>query len=418
MKLRTLWLWFSLVVFASAAHSASLSERQYRVIEKAQSALTEGAYDDVIDITQDPSEKWAAELGRVLALQIRAQAFQLLDQPDKAREALQQAYDMSQAGDILDDERLLSLATQLAQLYLLADQPQRARQSLLPLLEGREDASPPSYVLLAVSYQMESRWSDVLPWVRKATKAEDVPESWLSLQAAAELQTKAFLAATKTLTRLVTRSPQTRSYWVQLAGAFQQSGNDRMQLATLEMAQQYGVLTDDLSLYLAAVEAAEGVPERAARSLAQIMSKTAVGDEVDSASNSAVNSAVNSAANSSAVSNATPTQLAAYHQQARDWRSAVIVLAEDAIARNDTDDYSRAVQLAQSAGLCDQTIALSQTEGLLSGSAMLAIGQCYLESSPDDARPWFQRAQSYPETTVAAEKWLAYWQAMKQAGLI
>ncbi|MEC8443286.1 MAG: hypothetical protein VXZ05_03680 [Pseudomonadota bacterium] len=397
MKLRTLWLWFSLVVFASAAHSASLSERQYRVIEKAQSALTEGDYDEVIDITQDPSEKWAAELGRVLALQIRAQAFQLLDQPSKAREALQQAYDMSQAGDILDDERLLSLATQLAQLYLLADQPQRARQSLLPLLEGREDASPPSYILLAVSYQMESRWSDVLPWVKKATKAEDVPESWLSLQAAAELQTKAFLAATKTLTRLITRSPQTRSYWVQLAGAFQQSGNDQMQLASLEMARQYGVLTDDLSVYLAAVEAAEGVPERAARSLAQVMNKTAVGDVVDSV---------------------TPTQLAAYHQQARDWRSAVTVLAEDATARNDTDDYSRAVQLAQSAGLCDQTIALSQTEGLLSGSAMLAIGQCYLESSPDDARPWFQRAQSYPETTVAAEKWLAYWQAMKQAGLI
>jgi len=413
MRLSILWLWFSLVMFASEAYSASLSERQYRVIEKAQSALTEGAYDEVIDITQDPSEKWSAELGRVLALQIRAQAFQLLDQPDNAREALQQAYDMSQAGDILDDERLLSLATQLAQLYLLADQPQRARQSLLPLLEGREDASPPSYILLAVSYQMESRWSDVLKWVRKATKAEDVPESWLSLQAAAELQTKAFTAATKTLTRLITRSPQTRSYWVQLAGAFQQSGNDRMQLATLEMAQQYGVLTDDLSVYLAAVEAAKGLPERAARSLAQIMSKTAVGDVVGSTVDGTVNSAANSA-----VSNATPTQLAAYHQQARDWRSAVTVLAEDATARNDTDDYSRALQLAQSAGLCDLAIALSQAEGLLSGSAMLAIGQCYLESSPDDARPWFQRAQSYPETTVAAEKWLAYWQAMKKAGLI
>ena len=96
------------------AAQPTLSERQYRGIESLQSDLADEQFKQVIQDSTEASEAWDDGLGLVLLLQIRGQAFQLLEDDEAAIKALARAYSLQQ----LNGTRQTQLAMQLGQLYL------------------------------------------------------------------------------------------------------------------------------------------------------------------------------------------------------------------------------------------------------------------------------------------------------------
>ena len=374
----------------------TLSERQYRLLESAQEQLTQGKYGDVIDSTKSASENWDSGLGLALILQLRGQAFQLTDLPDRAIEEYRRALSLN----VLDGTRRSALAAQLAQLYLLGNDSARAREVLIPALqtdpgEGLSHASA-AYVLVAVSYQIDEKWQESLEWIRQANAREVTPPvTWLTLQAAAEFQTKDFAAAERTMLTIVVREPDNRTYWIQLAAAQQFQNKQKAQLATLELAAQRGLLhgsgEERLMIQLQAIE---GMPARAARNLAKVIESI-----------------------SSDATDADLELLAAFHQQARDYDKAADIRSNLAKQGNDSAGYSNAVQLAMMSGNCSKVLTLAEENtGLLNGKALLNAGQCAMDENLDATR-WFQRALQQKDTAVIARQWLNYIEALRNAGL-
>ena len=113
------------------AAQPTLSERQYRVIESLQSDLADEQFKQVVQDSTEASEAWDDGLGLVLLLQIRGQAFQLLEDDEAAIKALARAYSLQQ----LNGTRQTQLAMQLGQLYLSTDQWSQTRELLSSALE-------------------------------------------------------------------------------------------------------------------------------------------------------------------------------------------------------------------------------------------------------------------------------------------
>ena len=263
------------------AAQPTLSERQYRVIESLQSDLADEQFKQVIQDSTEASEAWDDGLGLVLLLQIRGQAFQLLEDDEAAIKALARAYSLQQ----LNGTRQTQLAMQLGQLYLSTDQWSQTRELLSSALEQPlppdENHPATAYVMLALAWQLDEkqtmRWSESIPLLEKALLlSADAPELWLTLLASAQYQVKDYAGAELTLKALIDRSSETtitqsvshKNYWLQLASIQQLQGKTKAQLATLELADKLDILdSKDEVLLLSQLQIMEGIPERAARRL-------------------------------------------------------------------------------------------------------------------------------------------------------
>lgn len=381
--------------FGLSAHASTLSERQYRLLEKAQELVAEESYQEALEETQDAADDWDAGLGLVLILQLRGQVYQMLDQPEKTLKSYQRALSL----DVLEGTRRSALAAAVAQLYLIDSQPVKARDILIPALQAPAgdglNHAPQAYVIVAISYQTQERWRESLPWLVQAEKyATSIPENWLAMRAAAEFQTSDFAAAEVTMKRLVARAPDKRNYWVQLAAAQQFQDKQAEQLVSLEIAHQRGLLSGSSEeLLMIQLQAAQDMPARAARNLERRIADQA--------------SAESDIANELRL-------LSAYQRQARDLAAAAKTMVSDDVAL-----VNEAIQLAMMDGDCPLVKKLAEANvRRLEGVTMISVAQCELnDNDTAGAREWFQRAGEKADSAVIASQWLTYLSDLQKAGL-
>ncbi|WP_301376536.1 MULTISPECIES: hypothetical protein [Thalassolituus] len=379
--------------------ASTLSERQYRLLEKAQELVAEESYQEALAETQDAVDDWDSGLGLVLILQLRGQVYQLLDQTEDTLKSYERALSL----DVLEGTRRSALAAAIAQLYLIDSQPEKAREVLVPALEapageGLNHAAQ-AYVIVAISYQIQERWRDSLPWLVQAEAyATSIPENWLAMRAAAEFQIRDFAAAEVTMKRLVERAPDKRNYWVQLAAAQQFQEKQAQQLATLEIAHQRGLIAGSSEeLLMIQLQGAQGMPARAARNLEQRISELS---SVEGSSEEGLDDE--------------RRLLSAYQRQARD-----LAAAAETMVSNDSSSVNEAIQLAMMDGDCDLVRELSRSHTRkLEGLTMISVAQCSLNGSDTaSAREWFQRASEKSDSAVVASQWLTYLSDLQKAGL-
>lgn len=379
--------------------ASTLSERQYRLLEKAQGLVAEESYQEALAETQDAVDDWDSGLGLVLILQLRGQVYQLLDQTEDTLKSYERALSL----DVLEGTRRSALAAAIAQLYLIDSQPEKAREVLVPALEapageGLNHAAQ-AYVIVAISYQIQERWRDSLPWLVQAEAyATSIPENWLAMRAAAEFQIRDFAAAEVTMKRLVERAPDKRNYWVQLAAAQQFQEKQAQQLATLEIAHQRGLIAGSSEeLLMIQLQGAQDMPARAARNLEQRISELS---SVEGSSEEDLDDE--------------RRLLSAYQRQARD-----LAAAAETMVSNDSSSVNEAIQLAMMDGDCDLVRELSRSHTRkLEGLTMISVAQCSLNGSDTaSAREWFQRASEKSDSAVIASQWLTYLSDLQKAGL-
>ena len=398
---RFIYILFAVCLFCSGltVQASTLSERQYRLLEKAQELVAEESYQEALAETQDAVDDWDSGLGLVLILQLRGQVYQLLDQTEDTLKAYERALSL----DVLEGTRRSALAAAIAQLYLIDSQPEKAREVLVPALEapageGLNHAAQ-AYVIVAISYQIQERWRDSLPWLVQAEAyATSIPENWLAMRAAAEFQIRDFAAAEVTMKRLVERAPDKRNYWVQLAAAQQFQEKQAQQLATLEIAHQRGLIAGSSEeLLMIQLQGAQDMPARATRNLEQRISELS---SVEGSSEEGLDDE--------------RRLLSAYQRQARD-----LAAAAETMVSNDSSSVNEAIQLAMMDGDCDLVRELSRSHTRkLEGLTMISVAQCSLNGSDTaSAREWFQRASEKSDSAVIASQWLTYLSDLQKAGL-
>ncbi len=398
---RFIYILFAVCLFCSGltVQASTLSERQYRLLEKAQELVAEESYQEALAETQDAVDDWDSGLGLVLILQLRGQVYQLLDQTEDTLKAYERALSL----EVLEGTRRSALAAAIAQLYLIDSQPEKAREVLVPALEapageGLNHAAQ-AYVIVAISYQIQERWRDSLPWLVQAEAyATSIPENWLAMRAAAEFQISDFAAAEVTMKRLVERAPDKKNYWVQLAAAQQFQEKQAQQLATLEIAHQRGLIAGSSEeLLMIQLQGAQGMPARAARNLEQRISELS---SVEGSSEEGLDDE--------------RRLLSAYQRQARD-----LAAAAETMVSNDSSSVNEAIQLAMMDGDCDLVRELSRSHTRkLEGLTMISVAQCSLNGSDTaSAREWFQRASEKSDSAVIASQWLTYLSDLQKAGL-
>ena len=398
---RFIYILFAVCLFCSGltVQASTLSERQYRLLEKAQGLVAEESYQEALAETQDAVDDWDSGLGLVLILQLRGQVYELLDQTEDTLKSYERALSL----DVLEGTRRSALAAAIAQLYLIDSQPEKAREVLVPALEapageGLNHAAQ-AYVIVAISYQIQERWRDSLPWLVQAEAyATSIPENWLAMRAAAEFQIRDFAAAEVTMKRLVERAPDKRNYWVQLAAAQQFQEKQAQQLATLEIAHQRGLIAGSSEeLLMIQLQGAQDMPARAARNLEQRISELS---SVEGSSEEDLDDE--------------RRLLSAYQRQARD-----LAAAAETMVSNDSSSVNEAIQLAMMDGDCDLVRELSRSHARkLEGLTMISVAQCSLnDSDTASAREWFQRASEKSDSAVIASQWLTYLSDLQKAGL-
>lgn len=405
----------------TALAQSTLSERQYRVVESLQTDLANDEFTKVIKESDSAVQDWSEGLGLVLVLQIRGQAYQLLDKDQAAIDTLARAYSLKQ----LNASRQTQLAMQLGQLHLSTQQWPQARQVLTDALAqtipaDSENQTHPAiaYAMLAIAWQLDEsqgeRWSKSIPLLKKAIAiAEEPMEFWLTSLASAQYQVQDYAGAETTLKQLIDRSSksdstqntssqntssQNKNYWLQLASMQQLQGKESDQLATLELANQRGLIDDENEiLLLAQMQVMLGVPERAARNLQTGLQSRQLTNSVDN-----------------------QRRVAIALQQGRDYKKAAAQLLQTA---KDTKDVSLAVtalQLELVDGHCEGAInvadwLIEHADSENRGKAMMSAGQCSIElKQRDQARVYFLRAQQLPETTNTAKQWLDYMNALNK----
>ena len=184
--------------------------------------------------------------------------------------------------DIPESMEATTLYT-LAQLQFQVENYEGAVDHLGRWLDSANNPGPGPFVLLGQAYYQLGKYKEAIVPVERALQVaaarEHAPkENWYSLLRSLYFETENYPKLVETLSFLVTKFPQ-REYWLHLAAAYGEMGQERRQLATYELAYEQGYLTDGREvLNLAQLLLQSDVPYRAGT----ILEKAIASERVES----------------------------------------------------------------------------------------------------------------------------------------
>jgi hypothetical protein len=174
----------------------------------------------------------------------RAGIHMQLNKTDEGVKDLEQAV----ALDAMPEEQQLDAMYNLAQLYFTLDRFSEAADTFGKWAQRAKNPAPEKYYLTASAYAQAHRFAEALPFAKKAVAGMKEPkEPWLQLLLSLhyELHQEAELAGV--LERLIQSFPK-KEYWLQLAAAYQDAGQNDKAVAALETAYSKGLLTEEKDL--------------------------------------------------------------------------------------------------------------------------------------------------------------------------
>lgn len=279
----------------------------------------------------------------------------------------------------------------LAQLYLSEQKFNESLAYLLRWFSYSEGPGSEAYALLANVYAQQNKKQAAFANIEQAIKVgQNVSKSWLQLAVALAFELNHYDSAAKHLKTLTARHPEEKQYWKQLAGVYLNLEKPKEALATMELAQKAGHLTEEseiinlVSLYLN-----RGIPYWGAQALQQSLDNKII----------------------------KPTQKSMYllaqcYIQAEELDKALEPLEQAAQFSPDGKLYVLQGQIYLEKEKWKNAASSFQkalTKGGLKddGLANLGLGMAYVElNKPLEAKQAFEQAKQVATTKTAAEQWL------------
>jgi len=295
----------------------------------------------------------------------------------------------------LDQKSLTGPATQrtrynLAQAYLGSESYSKAVSELEEWLRLTDNPKAEVHYLLAASHVQLKEFKKALAPAKQAVSMKKKPrESWLNLLMSVHFELKQLRGVLTVAKQLVSLYPK-RSYWLQLSSVYNELGDTRRALATLELSYAQGyVIEENEILSLVSLYLSQGIPFKAAELLEEEMG------------NGRVKASLNSL-----------KMLSSAWIQSREPKKAWLPLERASSLDETGETYARLAHLYMESEKwkhVHQVAVKAFSKGqlkkpgqlhIIDGIALLSLRQL------EKAKQAFKRAESYPQRRSAARQWL------------
>jgi tetratricopeptide (TPR) repeat protein len=167
---------------------------------------------------------------------------------------------------------------QNAQVYMKEERWKEGAAALEQWLASVENPNSAAYYLLGVAYwQMGDHERALAPAQRAVDLADKPQESWTSLLLALRLERHDYQAAIRQLQQLIVLAPAKKVYWLQLSASYGQLEDYRSALATMQLAYDAALLTEEAEIRrYADLLLFNDLPSRGARVLEDAIDRHAV----------------------------------------------------------------------------------------------------------------------------------------------
>lgn len=277
--LTILFLTLSLLVLGSASAADDekqflLSEKTYKALNQAQELMEKENYQQAkqqLDSLLSTVEKGSYE--QAVVLQTLGFLYSSLEQYKKATEAFQQALDLN----ALPDDVTHTLRYNLAQLLIADEQYKKGIPLMESWLAAEKKPDNTVYVLLASAYYRVNNFSKAVERIQIAIKNDKAPkEDWYRLLLSSHLSLKHYKSAISVLELLITRYPDKKMYWDQLAALYMQENKEFTSLAVRMLAKRLDLTEPKTLINLADMYRYLRVPYKAGQLLEQGMKQNVI----------------------------------------------------------------------------------------------------------------------------------------------
>ncbi|KUI99516.1 tetratricopeptide repeat protein [Vibrio sp. MEBiC08052] len=287
----------------------------------------------------------------------------------------------------LKDELSWSAKRMLADLLANDHQYQEAVTYYRQLADNAPPKKDLSQLWLRIGqiHYLLSQWQQVLDAISRYEDFQ-LPDAVtpLSIQLGAQIQLTRYKAAIPTIKRLLALEPEQRNWWLQLVNMELKTKQFRSALASLELARLKGVKLSEQNLkLLASLYAQNGIPERAARVMAEL-------------------------AGQSSPTLEELTQTAYYWQQAKEWDKAIENW--QLAAQHDKKYYRNVARLQLQQGNYQESLdalALLQGHAQAADIALLRTQALYKLNQFEQALSQAKKADSL-QPSHEAKSWIKY----------
>lgn len=251
-----------------------LSEKTYKALDQAQELMEKDNYQQAkqqLDTLLSEVEKGSYE--QAVVLQTLGFLYSSLDQYKKATETFQQALDLN----ALPKDVTHTLRYNLAQLLIADGQYKKGIPLMESWLAAEKKPENTVYVLLASAYYRVDNFSKAADRIKIAIKNDKSPkEDWYRLLLSSYLSLKHYKSAIPVLELLITRYPDKKMYWDQLAALYMQQNKEFTSLAVRMLAKRLDLTEPKTLVNLADMYRYLRVPYKAAQLLEQGMKQKVI----------------------------------------------------------------------------------------------------------------------------------------------
>ncbi len=366
-----------------------LSESTARQMLKVGEAAEEEDWDEVLDLLEPLTRR------RRLKPHDKATVFGLVGQAWAAKEdyvKAAEAFEVALAQNAQVSTTQEFMKFNLAQLYMATENYERATELFEDWFANAENPNAQANFMMAAAYMVQEKFDKALPYARTCVEKSDEPtERYLRLLLGAEFQNGNLLQTFDVLKTLATHFPK-KEYFLQLAAAYYQAGENENSLAMMELAYREGWLEKESELVgLAQRYYAADLPYRAS----QVMRKALEAEQI-AATKENYEFYANSLLN------------------ARHYDESLVPLEKAASLSEDGELYVRLAQVyleiqdwPKARGALKS--ALDKSELNNPGNAHLLLGIAnFNEKRFDSAREEFQRAAKFDKTRKSANQWIRH----------
>ncbi|MFT4766233.1 MAG: tetratricopeptide (TPR) repeat protein [Oleispira sp.] len=410
----------SLVFFSFNASAAnqSLSPKTYQSLNDIQALLSENKFSEVEEGLKDLEENLSPGFGLALTYQIHAQLFLAQENSSQALIYFNKALDL----EAMKAVQAVSLATNVAQLYLADSQIKEAITVLQARIEAAEKESMGStnsmaYITLGSSFQLKQDFKNAIIWLKQGIARSKQPrENWLQMLMAAHYQLKQYTDAIEVLDQLIVINETKEEYWLQQASLHQLLNKPKDALKVLQLANVRNILVkEDGLIILVQLLITEGVPERAGRILQQLIEQEKIELTEDNwkllasawLQSRERKQAVEAFINAAEFALQTADNLSNESDLIKAKQEAAKLYYRSAQLQFDESDYKGAITSftqARELGLVGKKVGLS----------LLMQGNAYFELEDyQNAKVYFSKALEEPSSTNSAKAWLDYMQQLE-----
>ena len=373
--------------------AGAIDAKTFRRLTKAQDYVANGQQEDALEILKELGKKrLLSDYAKAQVWNYQGYIYALDEQYVLAIEAYNKVLEQKDVPEVLiQNARFI-----IGQLYFQLAQYQAAIDSLVLWVESAKSDRSTAWVLIAQAHFQLSQYAKALDSINRAitrqkSKAAQIPENWLQLQAALYFSNEDIKNTVKVYEVLVQDYPNTL-YLKQLAGLYGELELDRQRLTLFDSVYEHGALTEGKEqLNLAYMYQEQGVPFKAGKVLEKALHEGVIEEDLKNL-----------------------RLLGGFWSQAGQHKDAIAAYQRAAALSDDGEIYAQLAsvfyQAADYRACVDAANAATEKGGLESpGQNFMLQGLSLINlDKPEQALQAFRQAKDFKRHFSSAKEWERY----------